>query len=57
MRGVGWATDLLALFVRSLNNEVLIVYDGSEIILGIGGKGTRQTMTFFKKYPQTEMGA
>ena len=49
MREVGWATDLLALFVLSLNNEVLITCDGSEIMLGIGGKGTRQTMTFFFK--------
>ena len=34
---MGWATGFLALLIFSLNNEVLIVYSESEIMLG-GGK-------------------
>lgn len=40
----------------SLNDEVLIAYGGSEIMLGVGGSGTRQTMTVFLKYPHSERG-
>lgn len=55
VREVDRATDLLVLsFFFFIGKEVLILYDGSEVIPGFGGRETRQTIIVFLKYPQLE---